>query len=51
MRWGFVITMAKEVKAAPRKQHFVPQFYLRSFAGENDQLFVFDRLSANSLRG
>jgi len=29
--------------AAPRKQHYVPQFYLRKFTGAKDMLLVFDR--------
>lgn len=28
--------------AAPRKQHYVPQFYLRGFANQKGQLFVVD---------
>jgi Protein of unknown function (DUF4238) len=42
--------MAKEVRAAPRKQHFVPQFYLRGFVGEKGQLFVIDRPSQKTFR-
>jgi hypothetical protein len=42
--------MAKEAKAAPRKQHFVPQFYLRGFVGKKDQLFVIDRPSKKTFR-
>jgi Protein of unknown function (DUF4238) len=42
--------MTKEVKAAPRKHHFVPQFYLRGFVGEDDMLFVIDRLSKKCFR-
>jgi Protein of unknown function (DUF4238) len=35
--------MAEEEKAAaPRKQHYVPQFYLRAFTNQNGQLFVVD---------
>lgn len=41
--------MAKE-KSEPRRQHFVPQFYLRGFAGEKDQLFVVDRPSKKTFR-
>lgn len=43
------IAMAKE-KSEPRRQHFVPQFYLRGFAGEKDQLFVVDRPSKKTFR-
>jgi hypothetical protein len=43
--------VAKEAKAAaPRKHHYVPQFYLRGFVGERDQLFVTDRPSEKSFR-
>jgi len=42
--------MVKEVKAAARKQHFVPQFYLRGFVGEKDRLFVVDRPSRKTFR-
>jgi hypothetical protein len=42
--------MAKEAKAEPRRQHFVPQFYLRGFAGEKDSLFVVDRPSEKTFR-
>jgi hypothetical protein len=44
------MAMAKEAKAAPRKQHFVPQFYLRGFVGKKDQLFVTDRSSKKTFR-
>jgi hypothetical protein len=42
--------MAKETKAAPRKHHFVPRFYLRGFVGKKDQLFVVDRSSKKTFR-
>lgn len=43
--------VANEAKAAaPRKHHYVPQFYLRGFVGEKDQLFVCDRPSEKSFR-
>ena len=43
--------MAKEAKgAAPRKHHFVPQFYLRGFVGAKDQLFVVDRPTEKTFR-
>jgi hypothetical protein len=43
--------VAKEAKAAaPRKHHYVPQFYLRGFVGEKDQLFVIDRPSERTFR-
>jgi Protein of unknown function (DUF4238) len=42
--------MTKEAKAAPRRQHFVPQFYLRGFVGETGMLFVIDRPSKKSFR-
>jgi hypothetical protein len=45
-----MIAMAKEVKAAPRRQHFVPQFYLRGFVGEKNRLFVVDRPSKKTFR-
>jgi hypothetical protein len=45
------VGIAKEAaKAAPRKHHFVPQFYLRGFTGDNDQLFVVDRPSEKTFR-
>jgi hypothetical protein len=43
--------VAKEAKgAAPRRHHYVPQFYLRGFVGEKDQLFVVDRPSEKTFR-
>ncbi len=43
--------MGKEEKAAtPRRHHYVPQFYLRGFVGEKDQLFVIDRPSERAFR-
>ncbi len=43
-------SMAKESKAEPRRQHFVPQFYLRGFAGDKGRLFVVDRPSKKTFR-
>jgi hypothetical protein len=45
-----VTAIAQETKAAPRKHHFVPQFYLRGFVGKEDQLFVIDRPSRRTFR-
>jgi Protein of unknown function (DUF4238) len=40
--------MTEERKAAaPRKQHYVPQFYLRGFTNQNGQLFVVDATTRN----
>jgi len=36
--------------AAPRKQHYVPQFYLRKFTGAKDMLLVFDREKKETYR-
>lgn len=47
---ALVTAIAKEAKAAPRKHHFVPQFYLRGFVGKKDQLFVIDRSSRKTFR-
>ena len=42
---------AREAKGTPaRRQHFVPQFYLRGFVGKKDQLFVIDRPTEKSFR-
>jgi len=44
-------TAQKEAKgAAPRKHHYVPQFYLRGFAGDKGQLLVTDRPSEKVFR-
>lgn len=41
----------KETKGAPpRKHHYVPQFYLRGFAGDKGQLLVTDRPSEKVFR-
>jgi Protein of unknown function (DUF4238) len=41
----------KETKgAAPRKHHYVPQFYLRGFTGDKGQLLVTDRPSEKTFR-
>jgi Protein of unknown function (DUF4238) len=43
--------MTKEAKSAvPRKHHYVPQFYLRGFAGDKAQLFVIDRSTETPFR-
>lgn len=41
----------KEAKGAePKRQHYVPQFYLRGFVGKKDQLFVIDRRTKEPFR-
>ncbi len=43
--------VAKEAKAAePKKQHYVPRFYLRGFTGEKGKLFAVDRPTGHSFR-
>lgn len=43
--------MAKETKGAPpRKHHYVPQFYLRGFTGDDGKLLATDRPSGKTFR-
>jgi Protein of unknown function (DUF4238) len=44
--------LAKEVKATPepKRQHYVPRFYLKGFVGEKDRLFVINRPTEKTFR-
>src|SRR5262245_53149542 len=45
------LMMTEERKAAaPRKQHYVPQFYLRGLTNQNGQLFVVDATTRSRRR-
>jgi len=46
---GWIVALQAK-GAAPRKQHYVPQFYLRKFTGAKDMLLVFDREKKETYR-
>jgi hypothetical protein len=43
--------VVEEAKAAaPKRQHYVPRFYLKGFTGDKDQLFTINRPTGKSFR-